>query len=401
MIDFLNNQRDQDEKPKAADGNNRPKLNWSKPEKVSDKKSPFSFLPFKDGRARSDKTPPPAVDKNKLKRSRQEILDLIKRHESANSRPKEKKAGLIASWGENLNKRRKHNHVLIDYQQAFNQEKEQKSQIGEIFNLKPNQQRVALSSRLSGLITYIKAKLAGPGEPVKANPEPPAKAPEAQVKNTAAVEPPPEVKQAAKDEPAPLPAPIEPAGETGRVLQTNLIKGEIITFFDWQRKITVLIIALLAPMAAIGIIYYGLSFYQKEVQAKNQEQRQKFNELAQNIKEEEAGLKEVSAFQDKLAIISQVFSQHVYWTNFFKFLEDNTIQDVYYTAFAGDTGGDYNLEAITSGYGGIGEQLNGFKGNKFVTGAEADGGEIIEGNANNIKVKFNLKFSVLKSIFIE
>ena len=97
-----------------------------------------------------------------------------------------------------------------------------------------------------------------------------------------------------------------------------------------------------------------------------------------------------------------MFGQHIYWTNFFKFLEDNTIKDVYFTGFAGDTGGRYSLNALANNYGNIAEQVNVLKNNKKVTAVEAAAGELVSGDRDNAtKVKFTLNFSISKSIFTE
>lgn len=201
--------------------------------------------------------------------------------------------------------------------------------------------------------------------------------------------------------------PKEPAQtktEPPEILETNLIKGEIITFFDWHKKIIVLINAILIPVFFIAVIYFGLMFYQKQNQAKIQEQAKKFNELTAEIKQEEIGLKEITKFQARLKIVSQIFAKHIYWTNFFKFLEDNTIKDVYYTGFSGDTSGGYSLNAIASRFSNISEQVGILKNNKKITDVRSVGGEFISGGAvktNQARVKFILDFSILRSIFIE
>ena len=186
------------------------------------------------------------------------------------------------------------------------------------------------------------------------------------------------------------------------VLETNLIKGEIITFFEWQKKIFTLINAILIPIFLVGAIYLGLMFYQKESQAKNLELVNKFNELTAQITKEETGIKEIIDFQNRLKLVSLIFGQHIYWTNFFRFLEDNTIKEVYFGGFNGDTSGQYTLNAMAENYNNITEQINVLKSNNQIKSVTAAGGELAPSSGDKkTKVKFDLGFSILKSIFTE
>jgi len=185
-------------------------------------------------------------------------------------------------------------------------------------------------------------------------------------------------------------------------LETNLIKGEIITFFDWRKKTIILLSAVIIPIFFLSLVYFGLLSYQKQNQVKIQEQDKKFNEITEKIKQEEAGLEEITDFQARLKTVSQISANHIYWTNFFKFLEDNTLKDVYYTGFGGDTGGVYSLDVIASKFSNISEQVNVLRNNKKVTNVQAAGGEFAPGETpDKNKVKFTLSFSILNTIFTE
>ena len=349
-IDFLGHKNNSRE-AKSAAGETKPEVVWSRPEKqtpAADEAS-FSFSPFKTKQPPAEVKAAPAVDHNKIRQSRQEILRLIKRHENSQP-PNDKSKNFLSVWGDKFKKQPSHKEVLLDYQRVFNQEKDQKNQAKQLFGNQPADGKEA---------------------PVLV-PKPEA------------------IKSSAKAEKKP------------RVLETNLINEAIVTFFDWQEKIIPLISAILAPIVAVAAIYYGIAFYQKSNQLKNLEQVQKFKELERTIIREETGIKEINVFGDKLKTVNQIFGQHLYWTNFFKFLEDNTRQNVYFTGFTGDTGGSYALEALAASYGDIAEQVKVFKNNKYVTQVEASGGEMAGGNeTSKTLVKFILKFSISKKIFTE
>jgi len=411
-INFLNNQKNSnDQKPK----DNKEELVWSKPEKEikNSKSSPFSF--FSSFKKQNNKSSIAAPDKNKIKQSREEILGLIKHHENSKPPVKENKKNFFSTLGEKFKRQPAPKEILIDYQKAFKQEKEHKNQIGQL-NLKPVENKAVSSSiktennflnKFNNLfkdkrISEIEQKKEQPKivESVKAEEVKLAEIKRADLAQPAAKkeESQPEVKEIKTEK-------LEEVKQNEtkyRVLETNLIKRELVTFFDWRSKVFVLISAILLPLFLVGIFYYGLVFYQKSQQVNNLAQIKKFAELEQDIKKEEANLKEIIDFQAKLKIVSQIFSQHIYWTNFFKFLEDNTIKDVYFVNFEGDTSGNYAMGAVTTNYGSIAEQVNAFKKNTKISAVLAEGGEMIAGNEKNKSlVKFILNFSIAKNIFIE
>lgn len=186
-----------------------------------------------------------------------------------------------------------------------------------------------------------------------------------------------------------------------RVIETNLINGEIITFFDWHKKIIILVNAILIPIISVAAIYLGLMYYQKQNQIETKNQEHKLSQLNAEIKQAEIGLKEITDFQVRLKMVAQIFDKHIYWTKLFKFLEDNTIKDVYYTGFMGDTGGDYSLNAVALRFSNISEQVGILKNNEKVTEVRTVGGEVTADDKENNGVKFNLDFSILNNIFTE
>ena len=416
-VNFLNSKKnDDDQKPKE---NKREEVAWSNPEKEikSSKSSPFSFFSSLNKKP-VDKNSVTETNKNKIKQSREEILDLIKRHGNSNPLPKERNNNFLSTFGEKLKKQPAPKEVLIDYQQAFKREKEHKNQVGQ-FNIKPEIEnkpapKAVVESKgnwSSGLMNFFKKD--------KMTPPNINKNETTEKIELSKVE---EIKPAVVKESAPIQPIVKkeeslvevkeikieekestPKNETRqRVLETNLIQGELVTFFDWRSKITITLGAILIPLFIVGAIYYSLVFYQKSSQANNLAQAQKFVELEQNIKKEETGLKEISDFQARLKIISKVFRQHLYWTNFFKFLEDNTIKDVYFINFDGDTSGNYAMDALTANYSSIAEQVNIFKNSKKITAVLAEGGEMVAGDDKNKSlVKFILNFSISKNIFTE
>ncbi|MBU0722034.1 hypothetical protein KKA93_01070 [Patescibacteria group bacterium] len=353
FLDNKNHDHDHDQKPKDKD-NRKEKLAWSIPEKEmkqakGSKSSIFSFLPFINKKESVDKNFVSAIDKNKLKQSREKVLNLIKHYEYSKPMPKEKDKNKIIALS------------------AF------KDKVSKIIKL-PQAEEIKPAAVKPPLV-----------QPIIRQEE----------KSV-------EVKEIHKEIKIEEKEPIHKNEIKQRVIETNLIQGELVNFFDLRSKVVILASAILMPIFVIGAIYYGLVFYQKSNQVKNLAQTKKFAELEQNIAEEEAGVKEIVGFQARLKTVSQIFAQHLYWTNFFNFLEDNTIKDVYFINFDSDTSGNYIMNALATDYNGIAEQVNIFKNNKKITAVEAEGGHLVAGDDKNKSlVSFILNFTVAKNIFTE
>lgn len=350
-INFLESKKpDEDKKPRdQADK----KIIWSDPESKAPlkKETAFSLLSIFNRKKENKK---PAIQ---IKESREKILKLIKGGGREQLKEKKPVKGFFRGWGAIFNKAPK-KEILVDYHQALNQEKSKRSQTAGQF------QAAKILSKPAAPAKNEKPALNG-----------------AAVKAKAAV-----------------------AREQGisKVLETNLIKGEIITFFDWKKKAVSLAGAILAPALAVGLIYFGLDYYEKYSLDKLERQAAGVNSIDEKIGQAKEGLEEITKFQTRSRAVFQVFSQHIYWTNFFKFLEDNTIGDVYYSFFTGDTGGAYTLESMAKKYNNISEQINVLRDNPLVVSAKTSGGNYIKGDEKNKPgIKFNFTFAILKKIFTD
>ncbi len=467
-IDFLATKKREDDLESKNKNSRKEKIDWSEPEdnRAIPKGTAFSMLSFINKKKAVGKSPePPAaapkpeIDQSKIRRSRREILELIKNHESTGAVIKNNQSALngnavknktgrgwLAGLLEKFKGQPSRKEVLIDYHRIINQEKIGRSLPASPDNRKINTPAVPIQAPInrvkeiepkkieqppkirpekekklaaprpvkkfkesffSQLVKYIKNKISA-----LSMARGPVKIDLAEINEEAApkiievsrpkpvVEHRPEIKM--KDRPLKETEPIQINVDSPKVLETNLIKGEIITFFDWRKKSIILINAALIPVLLIGLIYLGLTYYQKQSQAQTQDQAVKLDRLEEELRLAELGLEEITDFQSRLETVSKIFSQHIYWTNFFKFLEDNTSQDVYYAGFSGDTSGNYPLSAMALRFSNISEQVDIFRNNQKVAGVKTTGGEFLPGDAGSrTGVKFDLNLSIFKSIFTE
>ena len=143
--------------------------------------------------------------------------------------------------------------------------------------------------------------------------------------------------------------------DSSRVLEVNLVKGEIVKFFDWQRGILIILVAVFATMTVLSMAYWGISWWESSSQSeKNNNYLQQYYKLSKQIRNESASyFCKVLAFKNKLDQVNFLLERHIYWTNFFSFLEDNTLSNVYFSGFSGMVNGTYSLSAVTDNFDAI------------------------------------------------
>lgn len=188
--------------------------------------------------------------------------------------------------------------------------------------------------------------------------------------------------------------------ENPDILETNLIKDEIVSFFDWRKGATNLLITCLFPCFIIGAIYGFLFFWGQQINLKNQDIINKINKTNQQIEELEAEVKDILFFNKKLNIAGQILDNHIYWTNFFEFLENYTLSDVFYDSFSGGINGDYILTAHAKDFWTIAQQIKIMRADNNVIMVSASSGQSsAEDGEEGSGVGFKLELSVKPDIF--
>lgn len=207
-----------------------------------------------------------------------------------------------------------------------------------------------------------------------------------------------------KEKKSKLPAKKNKPGEnfldSSDVLETNLMEAGTVSFIDWHKNSVVLAFYLITIIVIVGVIYGWMFAQEREFKAR-------ISEADKNIEELNAVLaganKDIARFADlenKVKVLRVVLDGHVYWTNFFKFLEDNTIQDIYYLGFSGDNSGEYSLAGKAKNFHSISEQLRILKANDYVEDVGVSGGKFNspkDGDSGG--VDFNLQLSIKPQLF--
>ena len=142
------------------------------------------------------------------------------------------------------------------------------------------------------------------------------------------------------------------------VIKTNLIQKEINSSLDWRDNINMLLLGVASAGFLLVVFYLGLELKESFAVQKNQEIVQQIQDTKMEIVNLKSGLGDIDTFQKKLSLASSLLAKHIYWTNFFKFWEDNLLKDVYFSGdFSGDINGKYTFLALTNSYASAANQI--------------------------------------------
>lgn len=185
------------------------------------------------------------------------------------------------------------------------------------------------------------------------------------------------------------------------VLGVNLVREESLVFFDWARHLLILILMLGVASLLIAEIYFGLVWWEK----KEAISADKVRAEAIIVKEATEKLKQNAAaalsYKDRSTAFGQLLDNHIYWTNFFSWLEKNTLNSVKYEGFSGDTSGSYSLSARANDYAEASWQVKAFQSDPLTekVGVLAVSAATKEKEALSSSVSFNLDLQVSPEMF--
>lgn len=145
-----------------------------------------------------------------------------------------------------------------------------------------------------------------------------------------------------------------------KILEVNLVKDERLVSFDWRRHILVLILVLLLALGLCAELYFGLSWWEAQEATRTQALAEKTAAVNAEANKLKSQIGAVITYKEKSAAFSALLTDHNYWTNFFSWLEKNTLNSVKYEEFSGDLTGIYTLNAKAPSYADVSWQVKNF-----------------------------------------
>jgi hypothetical protein len=168
------------------------------------------------------------------------------------------------------------------------------------------------------------------------------------------------------------------------VLEMNLVKDKASVFLNWRKHLLITLLFVFFSFLLVGEMYIGLTWMEKRSYDDIVSASDRSQEIDKQIKEIKPLANEGLAFKKKMDLVKKIVVNHVYWTNFFDFLENNTLSNVYYpSGINGNIRGTYSLQAKTDDYQAISAQTEAFLNNSFVVNAGVGDSGVRNVNQNN------------------
>jgi hypothetical protein len=193
-----------------------------------------------------------------------------------------------------------------------------------------------------------------------------------------------------------------------KILEVNLVKDEVLVFFDWNKHIVITVLALLIAGLLIFEIYAGLNYWVEQENLKALSLEAETTKLKAEVVNLNNSAAAALAYKDKSAAFSELLANHVYWTNFFSWLEKNTLSSVRYGSFSGDLSGNYSLSATAQSFADASWQVKAFLNSPLVEKVEvssvASSKKVDESNISAAGqsaglVSFGLTFKIKPEVF--
>lgn len=185
-----------------------------------------------------------------------------------------------------------------------------------------------------------------------------------------------------------------------KILDVNLIKDEVKVVFNWDKNLSILFIVLVLTGLFITEIYFGLDWWEKQEIKQSQSMDNQVVELGKELNQLKAKNGEVLVFKDKNVLTGQLLEHHVYWSNFFNWLERNTLSTVIYKSFSGDLYGKYSVGATANNFAEVSWQAKAFLKDPLVQSVDITmANSSASQKPGGDKVSFSLNFVVNPNIF--
>jgi hypothetical protein len=188
--------------------------------------------------------------------------------------------------------------------------------------------------------------------------------------------------------------------EKSNILEINLVKDEINVYFDWYKNIALLIVFLFLSFILVTEIYLALSWWEDKNNSVVSQEETRFIELSEETKEIRNEAKEALNFQTKLDRANYVLDNHLYWSNFFDYLEKNTLENVQYLAFEGDILGNFSIPAVSDNFPSLGQQAYQLQSDSNTLKVGISSAEKLESKEENVdQVEFEIDLKVSPELF--
>lgn len=193
----------------------------------------------------------------------------------------------------------------------------------------------------------------------------------------------------------------KPVVSNPKILEVNLIKSDTGASFNFAANLSTLFLVFFIAALLVTEIYFGLDWWQNQEMFKMQATEKEIVDLNREISALNTQTNDAFRYKEKVATLSGLLDNHIYWSNFLNWLEKNTLSSVQYEELNGDLSGSYNFNAKSQTYADVSWQVKAFLNDPLTKKASVSEASILKSkdNEKTNTVSFILRLQVNPAIF--
>lgn len=168
-------------------------------------------------------------------------------------------------------------------------------------------------------------------------------------------------------------------------------------------KKAALLISLVIILVLIGGgLYWILKWYEGQAELDLHKVETELSVVSEKNKVLDSEKIQAQSFQKKLKTADKLLENHIYWTNFFSFLEKNNVADVYFINLIGGSDGQIVMSGVAKSYAAMSRQIVAFKTAENVSKVSIlSASASVDTEGNVTEINFDAKLQLNPKIFLK
>lgn len=169
-----------------------------------------------------------------------------------------------------------------------------------------------------------------------------------------------------------------------------------------SRQVALLVIFAFILMLIGGGVYWALKWYEGQADLDLQKIEADLSVINGKNREMDSEKVQAQSFQKKLKTVDKLLENHIYWTNFFSFLEKNTVADVYFVNLIGGSDGQVVMSGVARSYKALSRQIVSFRENELISLVSIlSASASLDTEGNIAEINFDAKLKLTPEFFLK
>jgi hypothetical protein len=166
------------------------------------------------------------------------------------------------------------------------------------------------------------------------------------------------------------------------------------------KKVHFLFSIVILLLIAVFIFRIILDYRKIEIKEASAELANKNEQLKIEVRNSLGYKNDSREMNNKFKKIDKLINGHIYWSNLFDFLEENTLENVYYVNFESSGTEQITLQARTVSFDNLSKQLEAYESTDKIREVKIDSATLVQG-VDDDYVRFNIVLTFKDNFFLK